>query len=69
MTSSPTRPRRVRRTPEQARTAILDAAEALLRDRSFSALRIEEIMQVAGMTRPAFYHYYPDLAALAGGLL
>ncbi len=44
--------------------AILDAAEALLAEESFHALTVEDVMKRAGLTRTAFYRYFPDLEAV-----
>ena len=44
--------------------AILDAAEALLAAESFHALTVEDVMKKAGLTRTAFYRYFPDLEAV-----
>lgn len=43
---------RTHRSPKQARAEILDAAEALLADRSFGELRVDDLMAATGMTRP-----------------
>jgi AcrR family transcriptional regulator len=44
--------------------AILDAVEVLLADRSFHDLTVEDVMASTGLTRTAFYRYFPDLEAL-----
>lgn len=44
--------------------AILDAAETLLAEGSFHALTVEDVMKTAGLTRTAFYRYFPDLEAV-----
>ena len=56
-----TEARRRRASVEQV---ILDATEALLADRAFRDLSIEEVMARAGLTRTAFYRYFPDLEAV-----
>jgi len=56
-----TEARRRRASVEQV---ILDATEALLADRAFRDLSIEEVMTRAGLTRTAFYRYFPDLEAV-----
>ncbi|MEM1138772.1 MAG: TetR/AcrR family transcriptional regulator [Pseudomonadota bacterium] len=63
------KPRRIRRTPEQARAEILGAAERLLNTHALTELRVEDLMSEAGMTRSAFYHYFADLNSVARGLL
>lgn len=44
--------------------AILDATETLLAGASFHALTVEDVMKKAGLTRTAFYRYFPDLEAV-----
>jgi AcrR family transcriptional regulator len=44
--------------------AILDATEALLAERTFHDLTVEDVMASTGMTRTAFYRYFPDLEAV-----
>jgi TetR/AcrR family transcriptional regulator, ethionamide resistance regulator len=41
--------------------AILDATEGLLETRPFRDLTVEDVMEVAGLSRTAFYRYFPDL--------
>lgn len=64
---TPTRTR-VRAAAQQRRAAtekaILDATEALLETRSFRDLTVEEVMDVAGLGRTAFYRYFPDLESV-----
>ena len=55
-------PRRVKR--EATRQAIMDAVEELLDDRSFHDVRVEDVMTTAGLTRTAFYRYFPDLESV-----
>ena len=55
-----------RRATEQR---ILDATETLLKERSFSDLTIEDVMASTGLTRTAFYRYFPDLESLLEQLL
>ena len=66
---TPTRPRRIRRSPEAAEKEILDAAEALLAQRSYRELNVDELMRRTGMTRSTFYHYFRSLDEVAVGLL
>lgn len=54
----------LRRRREAIEQAILDATEALLADRPFRDLSIEDVMARAGLTRTAFYRYFPDLEAV-----
>ena len=68
--SSTTTPhRRIRRAPEVAEREILDAAEALLAERSYRELSVDELMRRTGMTRSSFYHYFGSLDELAVALL
>ena len=42
----------------------MDALEQLLDDRSFLDVRVEDVMSTAGLTRTAFYRYFPDLESV-----
>lgn len=59
--TSMTRRAATRRRRAAVEQAILGATETLLEDRSFRDLTIEDVMVQAGMTRTAFYRYFPDL--------
>lgn len=61
--------RRIRRTPEVAEREILDAAEALLAERPYRELSVDELMGRTGMTRSSFYHYFRRLDEVAVALL
>jgi AcrR family transcriptional regulator len=57
------------RPPQQARSQetldrILDAAESVLEDKSFTEATLAEIMERAGVTVGAFYRRFPDKDAL-----
>jgi AcrR family transcriptional regulator len=52
--------RRRRRTPEVAEAEIVTAAEALLRERSFRELTVDEVMRRTDLSRPSFYVYFRD---------
>ena len=52
--------RRRRRTPEAAQREIIDAAEALLRERPFRELTVDEVMRRTDLSRPSFYVYFKD---------
>ena len=58
--SSATRGRRRRRSPEVAEQEIIDAAEALLRERPFRELTVDEVMRRTDLSRPSFYVYFRD---------
>jgi TetR/AcrR family transcriptional regulator, ethionamide resistance regulator len=67
--ASATKPRRIRRVPDDARREILDAAEALLAKRSFRELSVDDLMGRTGMTRSSFYHYFRSLDEVAIALM
>ena len=52
--------RRRRRTPEAAQREIIEAADALLRERPFRELTVDEVMRRTGLSRPSFYVYFRD---------
>jgi AcrR family transcriptional regulator len=52
------RPVRVRRTAEEARERILDAAEARLRRGGPEAIRLQEIAADAGISHPTILHHF-----------
>ncbi|MGH2944815.1 MAG: TetR/AcrR family transcriptional regulator [Solirubrobacteraceae bacterium] len=56
----PARGRRRRRTPEVAEREIVAAAEALLRERPFRELTVDEVMRGTDLSRPSFYVYFRD---------
>jgi TetR/AcrR family transcriptional regulator, ethionamide resistance regulator len=53
-------PRRRRRSPQLAEREIVEAAEALLRERPFRELTVEEVMSRTSLSRPSFYVYFRD---------
>jgi TetR/AcrR family transcriptional regulator, ethionamide resistance regulator len=52
--------RRRRRTPEVAEREIISAAEALLRERPFRELTVDEVMRRTDLSLPSFYVYFRD---------
>src|SRR3954449_3915801 len=52
--------RRRRRSPEVAEQEIISAAEALLRERPFRELTVDEVMRRTDLSRPSFYVYFRD---------
>src|SRR5687767_2238719 len=54
------RSRRRRRSPEVAEGEIIAAAEALLRERPFRELTVDEVMRRTELSRPSFYVYFRD---------
>lgn len=47
----------------------MDAVERLLADRPYVGLRVEDVMVATGLTRTAFYRYFPDLESVLLALL
>ncbi|MCF6389799.1 TetR/AcrR family transcriptional regulator [Mycobacterium sp. MBM] len=73
---SATSPRRSRgrpvgggKTAEEARTALLDAAEELILDRGFGASTMESIAARAGYSRAAIYQHFPNRQKLLEALV
>src|SRR3954452_7561059 len=58
-------PKRRRRSPESAEREILAAAEAILRERPFRDLSVDEVMARTTLSRPSFYVYFRDRHQLA----
>jgi AcrR family transcriptional regulator len=56
MTAKP----RIRRKPEDAERAILDATEALLKEVRFRDLTVDAVAAAANMRRSNFYNYFKD---------
>lgn len=56
--------KRVRERRSAAERTILDATEALLSNREFRDLTVEDVMASTGLTRTSFYRYFPDLEAV-----
>jgi len=54
---------------DQRRTQLLDALEELLAQRPLGDIGIADITRAAGVTRSAFYFYFPTKAAAAAALL
>jgi TetR/AcrR family transcriptional regulator, ethionamide resistance regulator len=52
--------RRRRRAPEVAEREIIDAAEAMLRERPFREMTVDEVMRRTDLSRPSFYVYFRD---------
>jgi AcrR family transcriptional regulator len=58
-----------RRRRHEAREQILDVARRELRVRPFRELSVDELMQATGLSRTAFYRYFPDREAVLVDLL
>ncbi|MEV6259023.1 TetR/AcrR family transcriptional regulator [Nocardia sp. NPDC051911] len=64
--------RRYERAPrrgEERRTALLKALEQLLEKEALAQIGIADIAKAAGVTRSAFYFYFPTKAAAVAALL
>lgn len=59
---------RVRRTAEEARLRILDAAEARLRDGGPEAIRLQEIAADVGISHPTILHHFESRDGLTKAL-
>jgi TetR/AcrR family transcriptional regulator, ethionamide resistance regulator len=62
-------PKRRRRTPDEARSEILDAARALLAEHGAQALTISEVMKGTTLSRKAFYVHFEDRTTMLLALL
>jgi AcrR family transcriptional regulator len=58
--TTPARPRRRRRRPEEAEREILEAAEALLRERPSHEVTVMAVMERTTLSRKSFYVYFRD---------
>jgi TetR/AcrR family transcriptional regulator, ethionamide resistance regulator len=62
-------PRRRRRRPEEAEREILDAAEALLRERPANEVTVMAVMERTTLSRKSFYVYFRDRHELIARLV
>lgn len=60
---------RRRRRREESERQILEAAEALLRERPYRDLTVDDVMAAAGQSRTAFYRHFRDRQDLIVRLL
>lgn len=51
------------------RTAILDAAEALILESGFSAASVDRVIAAAGITKGSFFYHFDSKAALARAVI
>ncbi|BFU44025.1 TetR family transcriptional regulator [Krasilnikovia sp. MM14-A1004] len=67
----PAPPDRLSRPEQKARTrqALLDAALALMEDRSLSSIGLREVTRAVGITPAAFYRHFPDVGSLGVALV
>lgn len=49
---------------ERTRTAIIDAASLLLRERGFTEASVGNVMKAVGLTHGGFYAHFPDKTAM-----
>jgi len=49
----------------ESKTKLLDAALLVIRDKGYSATRIEDICKTAGLTKGSFFHHFESKEALA----
>ena len=70
-TASPNRPsgKRVRRTAEEARRLILDAAEERLARQGPEGLRLQDIARDIGISHPAILHHFESREGLVRALI
>ena len=66
MTPSPAK--RIRRTPEEARRVILDAAEACMAKAGPAGLRLQDVAEVAGVSHPTILHHFESREGLIRAL-
>lgn len=62
-------PRRRRRSPEEAQTAILDAAERLFADRGPDRVSVMDVAVEAGVSHSLVLHYFKSYAELVRSVL
>lgn len=63
------KPKRRRRTPEQARIEILAAAERRLRDHGLDGLNVADVAHAAGMRHATVLHHFGSTAAMRRALV
>jgi TetR/AcrR family transcriptional repressor of nem operon len=57
------------RDPAATRTALMDAAEALILDRGFAATAVDDVVAKAGATKGTFFYHFESKAGLAYALV
>ncbi|WP_420138363.1 TetR/AcrR family transcriptional regulator [Sphingomonas sp.] len=62
------RPKRIRRTAEDARTLILDAAEKVTRAQGPASLRLQDVAREAGVSHPTILHHFGNREGLLQAL-
>ena len=64
----PAQPKRIRRTPEEARRLILEAAEAQMGMSGPAGLRLQEVARAAGVSHPTVLHHFGSRKGLIRAL-
>ena len=54
---------------EETRKRILDAAQAMILDRGFAGMSVEQLIQSLGLTKGAFFHHFRSKSDLARSLI
>jgi TetR/AcrR family transcriptional regulator, transcriptional repressor for nem operon len=55
----------MRKDQHNSRVRLLDAALTVFRERGYTATRVEDICQAAGLTKGSFFHHFDSKQALA----
>jgi AcrR family transcriptional regulator len=63
------RPYAPRLPPGERRQQLIDAALGLILDKGYSAVSIEAVARIAGVTRPVVYDHFPNLGRLLAALV
>lgn len=61
-------PKRIRRTPEEARALILDAADTVTRAQGLASLRLQDVAREAGVSHPTILHHFGSREGLVQAL-
>lgn len=62
------RPKRIRRTVDEARTLILDAADKVTRAQGPASLRLQDVAREAGVSHPTILHHFGNREGLLQAL-
>jgi AcrR family transcriptional regulator len=62
------KPKRIRRTPEEARALILEAAEGTIAKTGPSGLRLQDVAKAAGVSHPTILHHFGSREGLVKAL-
>lgn len=61
--------KRTRRSPEEAKRLILDAAEVQLREHGPAGLRLQEVAAAAGVSHPTILHHFGNREGLVSAIV